>query len=769
MPTYTSTSKILNLLPYVLLEYQYTILPSVESYPVNFGVPSVGFEKIYNGYTKSNQILNRLQDVDVTGNTRETSVVQIANNTFVTLDINYLTQYLDYDQNLTPTANLPVIFPSNIVVQYDTLKFHYLSGYNFPNIDGNIFQVQYTQKNGTIDTFAQVIIEKSNTSNIQLNPNPIYYNGGIFDKYLEIKIPALANLTYVFETLSGSSSQSETLAALTSTNGGGFTMGAPFTITGFEIAQTTSINVYSAYVCNYVNSATMTQFDEYSYLAAVLNENVDKNYWEYYPTWSGEFIDQFLYTENALGNVYYVTNDITVSEQIGLSLVKTSQFQSIQTSGFDQPLIFRPIVTNSKATSFTIDYTATLINKSNNTSIVRMSSVTSYETDLYGTGLNTINLMNAPYPLKVYNNLSTTSDVTSAYKINVNPINNTVIQYVPAFYEMENITIAEQDLTITNIGSTAQSSNTDGTIAFGQGNLQIIVNPFDNYYQFRIFNSNTNAENTILDLGTNSNYYLVFSGDTQNQQIKVASLTDATFQNPSQGQIAFRVVESVSMTIQNYTNRDFFITSLSPNGIETSLYYGTWLLPSERYLKATAISNLSTSGTSGLVSSGTSGKANTLTNIGIATTQAISSTTGISAGVAIKSSPNINISTSNIKSTFDVINDNILLSIPPISSNVTTSGTSGNSGSAGTAGGSINLVALANSIAGDAALGKAYNDIADYYTIPGRPGNNLYRGITKITFLSAVRRVYPDISGTYSATYLEYAKYLSINPSSTDL
>ena len=119
---YTSTSKFLNILPYVLLEYQYTILPTPEEYPVNFGSTTVGFEKIYNGYYGINQILNGLVDVGVTGNSRSRSCVQIGDSTFVDLSANYFVQYLDFDNKLTPTSNLSITFPSNIVVKYDTIK-----------------------------------------------------------------------------------------------------------------------------------------------------------------------------------------------------------------------------------------------------------------------------------------------------------------------------------------------------------------------------------------------------------------------------------------------------------------------------------------------------------------------------------------------------------------------------------------------------------------------------------------------------------------------
>lgn len=734
------------------MEYQYTTLPTIEEYPVNFGPTNIGYEKISNGYYGNVQILNRLQDLPVTGNTRQRSVVQIADSTFVDLDINYFTQYLDYDSKLTPTASLPVVFPSNIVVQYDTVRFHFLSGYNFPNIDGVIFQIKYKENSGIKSVISQILVENSNTDIIVMNYNPIYYNGSIFDKYVEVKIPALSDMCYQFDTQSGSPSQTETLAALISSNGGGFSTGVPFNITSYEVSTTTQVNGYYNFIANQVNTAVLNPLDEYAYLAATLVENTSLNYWEYYPTWQGEFIDQFIYTENSLGNIYYVINEITISEQIGLKLVETSRFQSIQTSGFDAPLVFRPIVMNSRATCFVIDYTVSLVNKINNTSIVRTASITSNEVALYGAGLNTIQLRNEPFPLKVYNKVVESSKITSAYNINVNPINSIVTKYVPAFFESENISVSEQDLTITNIGTnTSQTTSIDSTIAFGQGKLQIIVNPFDNYYKFKIFNSNTGAENTILDLGNNSNYFLVFNGDSGNE-IRVASLTDSTFQNPSVGEVGFRVVEADSKTIQSFSNRDFHITSVSPNGIETSVYYGTWLLPSERSVK----------------SAGTTSSSGLATSSEFFVPTAIQASPNISAVAAtnnnLLATANVNVLTSDIKTSFNVATDSIFKNISPVSAAIAAGSSGASSGSASTAPPtpSIDIVALANSISGDTALGKSYEDIADYYTIPGRPGYNTYKGITKQIFLTAVRRVYPDTNGIQQTQYLNYATYLGI-------
>jgi hypothetical protein len=126
--SYTSTQRFVKLTGYMLLEYEYTTTPSPEIHYVNTGVPSVGFEKIVNGYFDNKlQILNRTEDLGITNNVRDLSVVQVEKNRFVTLDNDYLQPYLNTDPNLTSVDDLPVVFPSNIGVYYDTVKFHIVS------------------------------------------------------------------------------------------------------------------------------------------------------------------------------------------------------------------------------------------------------------------------------------------------------------------------------------------------------------------------------------------------------------------------------------------------------------------------------------------------------------------------------------------------------------------------------------------------------------------------------------------------------------------
>jgi hypothetical protein len=131
------------------MEYRYGTQPNPENHSVLYGLDAIGFEKISNGYfNNAVQITNRNQDTQATGNVRDRSSVQTSQNTFVRLDIDRLEEYLDYDDKLTDVSNLSVEFENNINVYYDTVRYHFISGYNFGTKDGAIVQIQFQERNG---------------------------------------------------------------------------------------------------------------------------------------------------------------------------------------------------------------------------------------------------------------------------------------------------------------------------------------------------------------------------------------------------------------------------------------------------------------------------------------------------------------------------------------------------------------------------------------------------------------------------------------------
>lgn len=767
MSSFTYTSKFFSLAPYLLMEYRYGTQPNPEYHPVSFGLNAVGFEKITNGYFNGAvQITNRNQDTQTTGNVRDRSSVQVSQNTFVRLDIDRLEEYLDYDDKLTDVSNLPVEFENNINVYYDTIRYHFLSGYNFGSKDGVIVQVQFPERNGKKATVSQITYEKGDLNATTPNPSPIYFNAGIYDHFVEVKIPSYASITYDYDTQSVNGLASQTIASKISSDGQGFVRNQPFNVSLFEIETTNDVNGFFYYQTALNTVATVTPYDEYADLAANITENTEFDYFEYYPSWQDNFIEDFIYAESSLGNIYYIIHDIEVREQVGLRRVTSQKIQLLQDKDYNSPYLYRPVIMNPKATSFSINYTMRLVNKFSNVSILRTATITSTEVDKYGPGVKRISLLHQPYPQKVYNKV-VEPQVSKAYTLNVNPIERVITKYVPAFFERENVNVSEEDLTIDNLGGLTQSSTVDASIAFGQGKSKIVINPYDNYYKFRVFVKNDGKENTLLDLGSNSDFYLVFEGG-DSKTVRISSLSDSTFQNPSKGELVFRVVESDSKKIAAFTGRDFHIVAKTNNGIETSIYHGYWILPSERDQKPVAVTPATPPPAPAPVIiapvQATAAPAPAPVPTPVPTPPVDTAVPAPAPAPAVvetptqtPSTPTVDIIPQQPKEYFDIKTDPVILNVEPA---VITNPIVEEPVIVKKVPIRADIDTLANLIKMDENAGKLVPEICDYYTVPGNPGNLLYEGINVRFFLNAVRLVHPDIFGRRSDEFAMYANYL---------
>ena len=764
MASYTSTQRFVKITDYLLLEYNYTTAPTPEIYYVNTGFPAIGFEKIVNGYFDNTvQILNDPNAEATTNNVRDLSVVQVDKNRFVTLDKDYLVPYLDTDPKLTSVSNLPVVFPSNIGVYYDSVKFHIISGYNFDNLDGVILQAKYQERTGKKATLMQILLQKSDVTLPVLNPNPIYLGGALYDRYVEVKIPAYANMVYEFDVLNGNSTQPSTLAAKISSDGKGFLRDAPVEFTVFEVTQTVLKNGYQNYIGQTRSQLSIFPKDNFSALAGVIQENQFYNYLEFYPTWDGNFLEDFLTSEGKVGNTYYVVNDIEVKEQVGLSYITTYNFTSIQTEDFNSPAIFRPVLVNPLSTSFVVNYTMRLVNKGNQNQIIRRATFSSFDVSKYGKENNVINLTTGAYAQKVYNKIIQAPNLISGVGVapNVTPLE----KKIPVFYKDNNISVTQETIIIDKDGNViSETSTPDVTRLYGQGKAKILIDPFDNFYKFTVYNLKDGTTPELMDLGNSLTYYIVFL-DSSGQSVRVENIKNKTsISNPSQGQVSFKVVASNSKKILGFVSKQFYIVSKTPDGIETKLYSGSWQNQSEFLASANTVQAATITGVTGATTTTTT----TVSSTGTTGTTGTSTTTGnqINSGVPI---------TKVTKAIEDyVLGSSSILSVKP----ATQLNTKGSGASVGKSTLSIqsslqsvniNIPALADSIAGKEALIFGATligmievfKVVNYYFTPSSPGATLFKGIKPSQFLTAALQIHPKLAnGTFDPTYVKYCNAL---------
>jgi len=555
---FTTTSKFVQITPYLLMEYMYADEPTPETYFVNNGPVTVGYDKLVNGYMNNNvQIFNSESDYSITHNTTENSVVRIGESSFVTLDSNLIIPFNDYSDDLTNTIDLPITFPSNIQVIYDTVRYHIRAGYNLNNIDGIIMGIEYQDQNLEFVTVSQILIKKGTEQDYYLNPSPVTIGSNIYDKYFEIKIPNLKDMGDKYLTASNVF-KPQTLASLISSSGEGFIYGSPIRISAWQVQNTVDFNGYQRYNSSLISTLSLEQEDPFSNIGATIKESDQGQFFEYYATDNEGFIEDFILFQNSIGNSYYISHEIEVLEQIGAAFIQTSQFQSIQTTAYDLPNYYRPIVRNAGvAASFTLRYTMSLVNNVNQNRTIRISTYTSSNPSQWGTNITPISLSNFPQVQKIYNRIYSQADIKLGNN-NQGKIRE-IVKYSNVFIDQNYVTA-----TINNLNFVDNTlSNIDGagnSTAYGTGKLTIAISPFDNFYKFKFIKSGPSGDPVAIDLSSSGKFNLSFVNPKGNK-IQIPSLDDRGVANPLSGELAFKIDESISMQILQVTDRRFFITN----------------------------------------------------------------------------------------------------------------------------------------------------------------------------------------------------------------
>jgi hypothetical protein len=550
------------------MEYMYAGPPDPETYFVNTGFPSVGYNKLINGiFTDSNgqpsndaQIFNRDQDANVTQNTSNNSVVRINGSNFITLNPNLIVPYNDFSPELTDTANLPIVFPSNLNVVYDSVRYHILAGYNLDNIDGLILSIGYPDVDGSFVTFSQIKLSKGSSQSYTLNPSPLTIGSNIYDKYFEIKIPSLSDMINKYNAVS-SVARPQTLAALTSKSGRGYLANFPIRVTAYSIISTSLVDGYENYGTQVLASLSLEPTDPFQTIGAYIAPADTGDFFEYFATENGGFIEDFILFQNSIGNSYYIQHSIEVLEQVGAAWLETSNFTSIQTSAYDVPNLFRPIVRYSNvATSFSLRYTVTLVNSKDQSRLIRIATYTDSDPGRYGLTITPLQLSVLPQQQKIFNKIAGPTNIT----VPQNQISPVVINKVfNVFVDRTLVNTSVTNLELNGTSLTEANTTSQVAISYGMGKAYIKISPFDNYYKFSFYKRGNDGTTQEIDLSSSGSYNIVFV-DNLGNKVYAPSIADQNISKPAKGELAFKVDESLSNQILQFTNRKFYITNKPP-------------------------------------------------------------------------------------------------------------------------------------------------------------------------------------------------------------
>lgn len=549
------------------MEYMYADQPNPETYNVNTGSTTVSYDKLINGMVQSIggtadngvQVFNQSQNYDLTKNTTLNNVVRVSPNSFIPLNPNYIIPYNDFNPKLTSTADLPVDFSSNFAIVYDSVRYHILAGYNLGNIDGVILGVDFLDVDGTYVTFSQIFLDSGFSGQYTLNPSPLMIGINSYDKYFEIKVPSLVNLNNQYIS---SPTPSLTPAALLSHSGRGFVVGSPMRIRAYEILNTTLTTGYVTYGANLISTLSLESEDPFRNIGAYIAPADTGDFFEYFATDNGGFIEDFILFQNSIGNQYYIQNDIKVFEQIGTVFIQTANFYTIQTNAYDIPNLYRPIIRNAGvASTFNLRYTMTLVNSVDQSRVTRIASVTYNNPAKYGAYIAPLQLQNLPQVQKIYNKVATETNISVPSS---NPTPRIIIKYSNVFYERNLVNTTMTNLVVkgTTITQADGGSAQDQTV-YGQGKAYIRISPFDNYYKFTFYKQGADGNTQLIDLESSGTYYMVFLNNS-NKKVSAPSIDDKNIANSAKGELAFKVSETLATEVLQYTNRTYSITNRPP-------------------------------------------------------------------------------------------------------------------------------------------------------------------------------------------------------------
>lgn len=530
------------------------------------------FYKLNNTTMDLIQIYNDDGDLAKTHNIKDITVAPIGGSRLALLDSDISPEYQDYDISLSQ-SDINQDSSANLV--FDTVRFHFASGFNFEEVGSVIVGVKHKLNDLRNFIFSNIVLDSITAEAIlSLNVRPLYLGDSIYDKYIDIKVPSIKYLNADFDEHDQDSF--EYLA----TGGIGFIKNSPVTVflqeANSEVIYGTNNIEYAGYVVTQSHETAISQTNEFDDLGAVIREATDGDYIEYYATWNGAFPDDLISILNRRGSNqnWILIHQLQVYEQVGTAYIPAGNLVIYQEDNFGEPLAYRPILKNAAvAVSMSIDYTLRLFNKMTSENIIRTGSMTIFNPNKYGKSLTKIELVGGPQSNIVYNKIQqTTFDASGAFNVFLGNTNSQIqIQErkvaAPVFFHKSNIALSSRNALIT----TTELGN---EVVYGQGKMILPIDPTDNFIRFNIYKKvATSTAPVPMSLNLNSSFKLSFG---KNAVAEFTNMKDAAYENLQFGQIAFKIGKQSALKILDDNDDLFIITIISEDGTESMLYTGKW-------------------------------------------------------------------------------------------------------------------------------------------------------------------------------------------------
>jgi len=444
--------------------------------------------------------------------------------------------------------------------KHDTLKIHIVSGYNFDDISGFLLQVRADTSTNKVDLSNFTWIKQVIGNDVlKFSSNALYLGNRFYDKYVELKIPSV-----------------EELGGDTGTNLGQALSIKPLSDVHITYSTIPEID-NNEYIVNEIINVQLPVSSQADNFNAFIAESVEGDYIEFYGTWRGQIIGNFigdiesgkikLYTSNSPNDNYeafteqygaetakwVLMHELYVYELIPGSELLTQKFVFTQEDNYLFPNYFRPIIKNADiATSFNIEYICRLVNRMDGSQIIRKASFSSTEPKKYGRFFERLNVDNY-LPYKVYNKLPEEKP-----NILVKDKQRQT-KYVKVFFDTTNILLNKNNEVLP------------------QGTGPLFIKKTEGIYKFKFEKFNTTTEENQrenVNLSGVYNYALEFILD--NESHITIRPTYSRNMNTSLGELEFTITSDQARKLLKQNNNTFSIMVLNPDGTKYTFYEGLY-------------------------------------------------------------------------------------------------------------------------------------------------------------------------------------------------
>lgn len=560
-----------------------------EFFPEDVSMSSQVFCKLYNRNYGTHHIFN--DNGSPTGNSQDYSATYLMPGTYLYLNqevaVPYWTRYPETFLYTTPGA----------YDTYNKVRFHFVSGFDFGQFEGLMMGVKNRTNIGSYAVFANVLVTPTWYSDVvKFNASPIYLADAVFDKYVEVFVPAIRQINldyYATEpALRGS-----TFGGSITYNGQTFTglvQDAPIVVFVDECNRIDSTangeDHYDYYILSQHYESVVQMDAIYQLFGAFIGESQNFDAIEFYGVMTDDSGNLAFPTDliNALStnahDSWVIAHQLTIHEWVGGSKTMTGTYMHLQESDFDTPMYYRPVLKYAgAAVAFDIDYTCRLFNRRNGEQTIRTASFISYNPRKYGMTRAQLPLAAPVSSHVVYNKIIKTSlettdlfveqNVSMPRQLSADGAQQTarVTSFVPLFFNGGNISVSHNDYAVEN-------SSESSSLIYKQGEMRFVLNAFDNMLKFKVYTVGSAGKLVPMDLNGIGGINIVFIND--GKKVKFAYMPSGS--NLANGDISFKVPQADAEQIVNSDTRDFYITVVASDNTETVLYTGFWNTVLER-------------------------------------------------------------------------------------------------------------------------------------------------------------------------------------------